>query len=278
MDIYTTSLGTCLKVHSFISTNPTERAQANPRALIVLCHGFYLGRTETIEVPHNLPELRFAVEHTQAHATSHTEWTELLTNDLGAGLRWEYKHVVRPGERITNYFLGKREPRQGELGTSPKTWTQYAAAAKVGKSPGYIRGNIQANEVISSGFVQNIMRTPGSKRAYDFATVTKNCRNLRDLFTHFPTAPARANYDYLLLAFCRERIEPLASARGVAVYGSQAARMDMLRALDAHGAPRKPLPVLPARGNVAADRGPPNKPLPPDPVPRAGGMARKIGK
>jgi hypothetical protein len=278
MDIYTTPLGTCLKVHSFNSTNPMERPKANPRALIVLCHGFYLGRTETIEVPHNLPELRFAVEHTQAHATSHKEWTELLTHDLATGLGWEYRLVVRPGERITNYFLGKREPKQGELGTNPGTWTQYQADAKVEKNPKYIQDNIQANAVVSSGFAQNIMRTPGSKRTYDFATVTQNCHNLRDLFINFPTAPARANYDYLLLAFCRERIEPLGSAKSMEVYGSQEARMDMIRALDADGAPRKPLPVLPARGNVAGDRGPPNKPLPPDPIPRAGGVPRKIGK
>jgi hypothetical protein len=70
---------------------------------------------------------------------------------------------------------------------------------------------------------------------FDFASVTDNCVNFRNLLERYPTAPASAKYEYLLFGFCRERFEA----------GLSPANLDKLFQMDLAGPPQREPPHLP---------------------------------
>jgi hypothetical protein len=205
MQIYTHALGAHLKVHSFEKTPPAERANAVPPALMLVCHGIYQGTTGTTPVP-AAPRVHFAVQHGHANGNIDARWfQDLITEGLPSALEFDFKYVEAAQAQVTNYFLGKGEPDRAK-GAGPAEWLGYVKADRLPHPSGYQDHKVKEVGILSSSYVENIMRFAESKQktaTFDFATVRRSCRNLSDVFGSMAINPP-PNYEYLLCAFCRE--------------------------------------------------------------------------
>ena len=225
-----------IKIHSFSEINPKERSleSPSPPALILFCHGIALPGTPEIAVPLGPPEVRFAAAHGEEVRIDIKWHSDLVDYGLESALRYDFKHRETT---VTNYYLGKAEP-DAKRGLVPKAWFAYTKADIGTGHPDpkkdvidslqtdYDKNNpqtkypsrynpegIAANKVVSSSYVGNMIRykeisnKDGSKKKdfFDYATVKKNCDNLRQVFSDIQGEKPR--YKYLLCAFCREVVK-----------------------------------------------------------------------
>ena len=272
--IHTYAQGEKFKIHSF-SKPIGERIGNEPRALLVLCHGFYVGTSAPVRVPSNLPSLHFGVDHSEALELFPTAWQDIFTKGLGWVLAKHFAISVQAGEELTDYFLGKGEPAL-DLDQPPEQWTSYDKTQRVGKDVRYDKG--VENAVVSTGYAMSLMNYGGIKSSYlDVATLTKKCQRLSELFDAMRmSSPIVTDkiYQHILFGFCRERIfghetgEPFRRFRKyfapeeiAAIEGQRAdglAAVKRIGPLNAFGPAPSP-PARPEPGKVS-------KPLPPLPT------------
>lgn len=204
--VHTYKQGDKFKIHSLSQRLPTAPGKEK-RALLVLCHGFFVGTSATVRVPPNLPAIRFGVQHGTALELFATDWQAMFTNGLDFVLKKHFELPAEPGEELTDYYLGKGAPAP-ESQKPPEAWTAYDKALRVKKEVVFSKS--VDNAVVSSGYAMSLLRYGGQRSQYfDVATLTKNCTRLSELLQALQTSePVAKNriYDYVLLGFCRERI------------------------------------------------------------------------
>ncbi|HKE95158.1 MAG TPA: hypothetical protein VKB34_12680 [Povalibacter sp.] len=156
MDIYRFQIGQHLKVHSFNSTDPRQRAHPAPPALMLICHGLYTNSSGTVRVPDS-PQVRFATEHGKPNDNiDHKYFRELIQCGLGSALQYDFK-VTAGGNPVCNYFLGKGEPDMTK-GATARARLSYDKAERMKHPTEFNAKRIGKVRVLSSAYVENLLK------------------------------------------------------------------------------------------------------------------------
>ncbi len=205
MEIHRTIVGSHLKIHSFNKQAPGDRTKPAPTAIILVCHGLYSDAiTEKVRLPKGV---KFAAKHGHPNDQIDYQWFQSIIDcGVASAVEYDFKVFEETGE-TWNYYLGKGEPDK-KKGTSARELMSYDKNDRLPHPNFYSARNISEVTVLSSAYVENIMRYAESKKltdSFDFATVTRSCRCLQDVLDSFATI--ENSYDHLLFAFCREFLD-----------------------------------------------------------------------
>jgi hypothetical protein len=168
----------------------------------LICHGLYSQAiTEKVKLPKGV---RFAAKHGYANDKVDFKWfQDIIDCGVNSAVEYDFKVFEQSGE-TWNYYLGKGEPDE-KKGSSAKELMSYDKKDRLPHPQGYTATDIAEVKVLSSAYVENIMRYAESRKktsSFDFATVTKSCTCLQDVLDSFATI--EKSYEHLLFAFCRE--------------------------------------------------------------------------